>query len=115
MSKLKETLEELRQRVDDAEIDAEEVLGLVSKLERELEVRRLDQVVSRVKWKLEEAQKMRWNLSEVRLLLNYRGEVDLIPPSEKSSLVYSLGITLEEFLQVLKKTADSVRGNVDSY
>lgn len=108
MSKLKEAVEELGRRLAGTERDAEEVFAVISKLDRELKARRLDQVKSRVMCKLEEAQERRRDLTDVKLSVKYKGEVDLISPSEKSSPIFAIGLTLKEFLQVFDKTAKLV-------
>ncbi len=113
MSKLKEAIEELGRCLTESERNAEEVFAVILELDRELMTHHLDLVRSQVVWKLEEAQERGWDTRNVRFELNYRGEVNLIPPSEKSSLLFSIGLTLEQFLRALDKTAELVRGGSD--
>lgn len=109
MSKLREAIEGLRRRIGETEKEAEEVLAIISKLDQELKVHRLDQVVGKVRWKLQEAQEMGRDIRGVKLVVTYKGEVDLTLPSEKTSLIFLMGLILEEFVEVLEKTAKLVR------
>lgn len=105
MSKLREAIEGLRRRIGETEKEAEEVLAIISKLDQELKVHRLDQVVGKVRWKLQEAQEMGRDIRGVKLVVTYKGEVDLTLPSEKTAKLVREGSKLDPFV-LLKEMAD---------
>lgn len=114
MSQLAQVLDKMKRRLTQTERDAEEVFILISKLDNELRVAVLVRLGTGIEWKLKETQGRWWDPKDVRLLVKYRGEVDVIPPSEKSSPVFAVGLTVEQFVQALKRTAKAIREGSDA-
>jgi len=117
MGKLKELVAGMKHHLTQVENRSEAILALIPVLDRELRVRRLNVVAIRILWKLKEAHNRRWDHKDLRLFLKCNGEVDLIPPFEKSSRLFEIGFQVEECMRALQKAATLIRdgNNVEPF